>query len=196
MSDFAQQQLFNIHLKRDEVTFNELSLGGLFLCYNVCFSRKINLRNACVPTPKQDWNFFRYQVLSTGETGEDTFWCTCSGCYGLGLVRTWTNLGKYLSSASEWYEISKTSFKTLDLILLKELRNYYCTWSLHSFTLGGIPYAPVMFLYALRKKLLHLGKCSLYSLLLNSHQGKNFHWSFKKNREMTMTRWQIPLVNA
>lgn len=67
----------------------------------------------CLPQ-KQDWNFFRYQVLSTGETGEDTFWCTCSGCYGLGLVRTWTNLGNYLSSASsEWYEISKTSFKTL-----------------------------------------------------------------------------------
>ena len=37
---------------------------------------------------------------------------------------------------------------------------------------------------------------SLYSLLLNNHQGKNFHWSFKKIREMTMTRWQIPLVNA
>ena len=31
-------------------------------------------------------------------------------------------------------------------------------------------------------------KLSLYSLLLNSHQGKNFRWSFKKVREMTMTR--------
>ena len=29
---------------------------------------------------------------------------------------------------------------------------------------------------------------SLYSLLLNNHQGKNFHWSFKKIREMAMTR--------
>jgi hypothetical protein len=28
----------------------------------------------------------------------------------------------------------------------------------------------------------------LYSLLLNNHQGKNFHWSFKKIREMAMTR--------
>ena len=31
-------------------------------------------------------------------------------------------------------------------------------------------------------------KYALYSLLLNSHQGKNFRWSFKKVREMTMTR--------
>ena len=29
---------------------------------------------------------------------------------------------------------------------------------------------------------------ALYSLLLNNHQGKNFHWSFKKIREMAMTR--------
>ena len=31
-------------------------------------------------------------------------------------------------------------------------------------------------------------KKSLYSLLLNNHQGKNFHWSFKKIREMAMTQ--------
>ena len=31
-------------------------------------------------------------------------------------------------------------------------------------------------------------KDPLYSLLLNNHQGKNFHWSFKKIREMAMTR--------
>ena len=29
---------------------------------------------------------------------------------------------------------------------------------------------------------------TLYSLLLNNHQGKNFHWSFKKIRQMAMTR--------
>ena len=31
-------------------------------------------------------------------------------------------------------------------------------------------------------------KFTLYSLLLNNHQGKNLYWSFKKIREMAMTR--------
>ena len=37
-------------------------------------------------------------------------------------------------------------------------------------------------------------KKSLYSFLLITPKIKNFHWSFKKIREMAMTRWQIPFV--